>query len=49
MKLKEEKEVCFLFTLTNKSISILNVNRLVYVLFSAPPLLTEGGFRPSGV
>lgn len=41
MKLKEEKEVRFLFTLTNKSISILNVNRLVYVLIVFRPTVAH--------
>lgn len=41
VKLKEEKEVRFLFTLTNKSISILNVNRLVYVLIVFRPTVAH--------
>lgn len=41
VKLKEEKEVCFLLTLTNKSISILNVNMLVYVLIVFRPTVAH--------
>lgn len=46
-KLQEETEVCFLLTLTNKRISILNVNKLVYVLIVFRPTVAHCRWFPT--